>query len=89
MSFTLDQSLLGLRYYDVGAFKDKSHPTAVQRGEERGFKLKTHEKQPDLPLSLFYFNLRTDDNPKPGPLTPELVAESGQQLYRARGYPGA
>ena len=32
------------------------------------FKLKLHEKYPDAPLAPFYLNLRTADNPKPGPL---------------------
>lgn len=32
------------------------------------FKLKLHEKNPDAPLSPFFINLRTADNPKPGPL---------------------
>lgn len=33
------------------------------------FKLKLHEKNPDAPLSPFYLNLRTKDNPtNPGPL---------------------
>ena len=42
------------------------------------FKLKLHETQPDAPLSPFYINLRTSDNPKPGPLMPEdfdLIAQ--------------
>lgn len=34
------------------------------------FKLKLHEKNPDAPLSPFYLNLRTKNNPtNPGPLT--------------------
>ncbi|MEK7615092.1 MAG: hypothetical protein AAB431_01760 [Patescibacteria group bacterium] len=33
------------------------------------FTLKLHEKQPNAPLSPYFFNLRTPDNPKPGPLT--------------------
>jgi orotate phosphoribosyltransferase len=42
---------------------------AFQFGE---FKLKLHEKNPDAPLSPFYLNLRTSDNPtNPGPLTQE------------------
>src|SRR3989344_4810594 len=53
------------------------HPLVVERkgqnGKERGFKLKLHEKNPLAPLSPFYLNLRTPDNPKPGPLTPEVV----------------
>ncbi len=42
-------------------------------GMERGFKLKLHEKNPDAPLSPLYLNLRTPENPKPGPLTPKIV----------------
>ena len=41
------------------------------------FKLKLHEKTPAAPLSPFFFNLRTRNNPKPGPLLPkdcELIA---------------
>jgi len=37
------------------------------------FKLKLHETNPNAPLSPIFFNLRTPDNPKPGPLTDELV----------------
>ncbi len=36
-------------------------------------RLKLHENNPDAPLSPFFFNLRTPENPKPGPLTPEIV----------------
>ncbi len=42
------------------------------------FRLKLHEKFPDAPLSPFYLNLRSADNPKPGPLTMEdydLIAD--------------
>jgi orotate phosphoribosyltransferase len=38
---------------------------AVKIGE---FLLKLHEKFPDAPKSPIYLNLRTTDNPKPGPL---------------------
>ncbi|MBU1046896.1 hypothetical protein KKH36_03930 [Patescibacteria group bacterium] len=42
---------------------------AVKFGQ---FKLKLHEKNPDAPLSPFYFNIRSKDHPKnPGPLTKE------------------
>ncbi|MFA4955170.1 MAG: hypothetical protein WC641_07730 [Patescibacteria group bacterium] len=37
------------------------------------FRLKLHEKNPDAPLSPIYLNLRTPANPKPGPLTAEVV----------------
>ncbi len=33
--------------------------------------LKSHEKNPNEPLSPFYINLRDENNPKPGPLMPE------------------
>jgi uridine monophosphate synthetase len=57
------------RLFEVGA---------VQFG---AFRLKLHETQPDAPLSPIYLNLRTSDNPKPGPLTEELVAEIGSLFY--------
>jgi uridine monophosphate synthetase len=57
------------RLFEVGA---------VQFG---AFRLKLHETQPDAPLSPIYLNLRTSDNPKPGPLTEELVLGIGSLLY--------
>lgn len=62
--------------FQIGAFKDKS-----QSPDGRGFKLKLHEKQPDAPLSPFYLNLRTPDNPKPGPLDVMIVKKIGLQLF--------
>lgn len=67
---------LGLRLYDIGCFQDKK-----QSQGGRGFRLKLHEKNPDAPLSPFYLNLRTKENPKPGPLTPELVDVIGRELW--------
>lgn len=46
------------------------------------FRLKLHENTPDAPLSPIFLNLRTADNPKPGPLTRELVDEIGAHLYK-------
>ncbi|MDD5071631.1 MAG: phosphoribosyltransferase family protein [Patescibacteria group bacterium] len=46
------------------------------------FRLKLHEKFPDAPLSPFYLNLRTPDNPKPGPLTPEDCILAAELLWR-------
>ena len=48
---------------------------------EGEYRLKLHEKHPQAPLSPFYVNLRTPGNPKPGPLTPELVREIGTLFY--------
>src|SRR3989344_1639667 len=45
------------------------------------FKLKLHEQNPDAPLSPIYINLRTPDNPKPGPLTPERVQEIAKFFF--------
>lgn len=73
MKMNLPQEVIARAIWDVGAFKTIDHPTAVQRGNERGFLLKSHEKNPELPLSPFYINLRTPDNPKPGPLTLDIV----------------
>lgn len=47
------------------------------------FRLKLHETQPDAPLSPIYLNLRTPDNPKPGPLTPELLERLTRLLLDA------
>ncbi len=74
---------LALLLYALGAVKTRNHPTAVSRPSgERGFKLKLHERTPDAPLSPVYLNLRTPENPKPGPLTPEVVELAGKVLYR-------
>lgn len=70
---------LALALMDIGSVltTESNHPLVVEReganGMERGFILKSHEKNPDAPLSPFLLNLRTPDNPKPGPLTPEIV----------------
>lgn len=66
---------VALAIFDCGAFRDKTHSSAVEHNGQRGFKLKLHEKQPDAPLSPLYLNLRTPDNPKPGPLTSEIIAD--------------
>lgn len=38
-------------------------------------RLKLHEQHPEAPESPIFFNLRTPENPKPGPLTPEIVRD--------------
>lgn len=52
---------------------------AVKFGE---FRLKLHEKNPDAPLSPFFFNLRTPDNPKPGPLDEQCVYFIAMLFYQ-------
>jgi len=70
---------LALALMDIGAVLTAAsdHPLVIERqgprGMERGFKLKLHEKNPDAPLSPFFLNLRTPDNPKPGPLTEGVI----------------
>ncbi len=71
-----DKNKLALDLYDVGAVKTKE-----QSPGGLGFKLKHHEKNPDAPLSPFFMNLRTAANPKPGPLTPEIVDAIGEMLF--------
>ncbi|MDP3985177.1 MAG: phosphoribosyltransferase family protein [bacterium] len=61
--------------FSVGAVKDKR-----QSPDRRGFRLKSHETDPTLPLSPFFFNLRTPENPKSGPLTPALVQDIAVQM---------
>lgn len=75
--FSPNKKKLALTLFDLGAFQDK---TKSKNGA--GFKLKLHEKNPRAPLSPIYLNLRTPDNPKPGPLTPEAVNEIGKILYQ-------
>lgn len=58
--------------FDIGAVKFASKP-----GE---FRLKLHETQPDAPLSPIFFNLRTSDNPKPGPLDEAALKLIGRVL---------
>lgn len=64
---------LALDLFSAGVVK-------VAGPDEPGWKLKMHEKDPTLPLSPIYFNLRTPDNPNPGPLTPELLTRIGAVL---------
>ncbi len=54
---------------------------AVKIDTQVGFKLKHHDTNPTTPLSPIYLNLRTPENPKPGPLTAELVSEIGRMLW--------
>jgi uridine monophosphate synthetase len=68
-SFTPAEEDLAVQLFDIGA---------VQFGE---FKLKLHEKNPNAPLSPIFFNFRTPDNPKPGPITEEVLKLIGQVLY--------
>lgn len=57
-----------------------NHPLVVERqgpkGIERGFELRLHQDNPSAPLSPYYLQFRTPDNPKPGPLTPDIVDRS-------------
>lgn len=69
MGFNASTRLLLASLYDCGAIKVDT---------VNGFKLKSHEGNPTAPLSPIFFNLRTPENPKPGPLTPKHVEDIAQ-----------
>lgn len=78
---TTDQRIqLALALWDVGAFLDRT-TIRPNNPDGRGFRLKLHETQPDAPFSPYYLNLRIPDNPKPGPLTPEIVKQAALGMY--------
>ena len=45
------------------------------------FTLKLDETHPEAPPSPIFLNLRTPDNPKPGPLTPEALKLAADLMY--------
>lgn len=59
------------------------HVRAVQidTKEGGGFLLKIHEKEPAAPKSPIFINIRTADNPKPGPLTQDHIWIIGEILW--------
>lgn len=59
--------------FDIGAVQ-------IARLDEPGFRLKLHERDPGAPLSPLYFNLRTPENPKSGPLDPRLCQMIGLMI---------
>lgn len=68
---------LAAELWEIGAVltADMDHPLIIERtgprGFERGFAL--HGDDPTKPLVPIYFNLRAPDNPKPGPLLPDVT----------------
>ncbi|MCA9388810.1 hypothetical protein KC644_03570 [Candidatus Berkelbacteria bacterium] len=70
MSLDRLKTELAIKLRSARAFKIRS-----ESEDGKGFKLKKHRDNPelDLPLSPYYLNLRTSDNPKPGPLDETLV----------------
>lgn len=65
--------------FDLGAVKF----AGVAGEPDEGYTLKLHEENPLAPLSPIYINLRTQDNPKPGPLTPESLELIARLLYES------
>jgi uridine monophosphate synthetase len=61
---------LALAFFNVGAVKCNGY-----------YRLKLHETKPKAPESPIYLNLRTPENPKPGPLTPKIVDDIAQIFY--------
>lgn len=55
---------------------------AVQVDAQKGFRLALHDKNPNAPLSPFYFTFRTPDH-KDGPLQPEDVTTIASALMHA------
>lgn len=74
---------LALALWDVGSVltQDMSHPLVVKRGEERGFLFPEHQDNPSLPLSPYFFNFRTKDDPRPGLLTHEVMTMAVRCMY--------
>ena len=68
------QQQLVMSLMRVGAFKVDT---------KEGFRLSLHDKNPHAPRSPFYLNLRTDSNPKPGPLTDDLVRGIAIEIVQA------
>jgi len=66
-ALTYAQRALASSIFDLGAIKFGA------------FKIKRHEKFPDEPLSPIFLNLRTPENPKPGPLTPDVLRMAGME----------
>jgi hypothetical protein len=60
--------------YDIGVFQFRTDA-------EEGFKIALHRTNPNAPTVSFYINMRTPENPKPGPLTQRLVDDIGKELY--------
>lgn len=85
---------LAFALMEIGAVltSESDHPLVVERksenGTERGFILKLHENNPHAPLSPFFLNLRMPDNPKPGPLTPEIVELAARCMRNVQGNKG-
>ena len=48
---------------------------------EHGFRTKYHDLAENAPMSPGFFNLRTSDNPKPGPVTELEVTVAVQMFY--------
>lgn len=71
---------LALALCDIGAFLDKT-TIRPNNPDGKGFRLKLHETQPDAPFSPYFLNFRTPDNPKPGPLTPEIIQQAAKIMY--------
>lgn len=62
---------LALGLFDVGAVKCSTDP-------DGGFMLSIHRELESFPLSPIYFNVRTPDGQKPGPVTPRMVKKIGR-----------
>lgn len=62
---------LALKLFAIGSVKCDGY-----------YRLKLHENKPDAPESPISLNLRTADNPKPGPLTAKEVDNIAEIFYK-------
>lgn len=76
LSLEAEKAEVAIALFKCGAVLDKSRSP-----DGEGFPLKMHEKYPDAPKSPYYLNLRTSDNSKPGPLTPEVMTKIGRLFW--------
>lgn len=67
-----------MNFHEIQLAKRLFELGAVQFG---AFKLREHQTNPQAPLSPIFLNVRTPDNPKPGPLDQETVGMIGEMLY--------
>jgi len=77
LSLEAEKTEVAIEIFKCGAFLDQARSPYG-----KGFKLKMHQNHPDAPLSPYYVNLRTSDNPKPGPITPVIMAKIGRLFWK-------
>ncbi|MBI2589508.1 hypothetical protein HYW32_00530 [Candidatus Berkelbacteria bacterium] len=72
----MDKKAFALELYNIGAFQTKDRSP-----DGKGFSLKAHSRNPELPLSPFYLNLRTITHAKNGPLGEYHIAQIVELMH--------